>query len=296
MRKFIVFFAVAAVMAIPAQALAANITISTVGFVPASLTINQGDTVTWTNTDLATHQVVSKKAGLSSPMLATGQTFSFAFTKAGNFAFEDASAKKVNGTIVVKAAPKAAVNAAAVSAASMTLKASTLQVVYGARVTLSGTLASKQAGEKVTVLAQPYGEPSFKTLTTVTTGTGGAWSYVAKPTIRTAYEGRWKTVTGPATTVGVRPLVSLRLITGQRFATKVVAGRSLVGRSVQLQRKSPFGQWVTVKRTKLNASSTAIFRAALLPRGKSTLRVAISVNQAGAGYLGGMSRTIAYTR
>jgi hypothetical protein len=46
----------------------------------------------------------------------------------------------------------------------------------------------------------------------------------------------------------------------------------------------------------LNASSVAIFPASLLPKGRSTIRVAISVNQAGPGYLGGKSRTLAYTR
>ena len=52
---------------------------------------------------------------------------------------------------------------------------------------------------------------------------------------------------------------------------------------------------MTLKRLPLNTSSAAIFRAAL-PQGASTLRIAISVNQAGAGYLGGTSRTILYQR
>ena len=51
-----------------------------------------------------------------------------------------------------------------------------------------------------------------------------------------------------------------------------------------------------MKQTRLNANSSAIFSGSLLPRGRSTIRIAISVNQAGPGYLGGKSRTLTYTR
>jgi hypothetical protein len=50
-----------------------------------------------------------------------------------------------------------------------------------------------------------------------------------------------------------------------------------------------------VTRIRLNRRSSATFRGAL-PRGRSTIRIVMSVNQAGAGYLGGKSRTIVVTR
>jgi hypothetical protein len=53
---------------------------------------------------------------------------------------------------------------------------------------------------------------------------------------------------------------------------------------------------VTVKQARLNSNSAAIFPATLLPKGHSTIRVALSVNQAGPGYLGGLSRKLTYTR
>ena len=71
--------------------------------------------------------------------------------------------------------------------------------------------------------------------------------------------------------------------------------RSFAGRYVQFQRRSSLGQWVTIKRVRLNTSSAAVFRATP-PRGTSSLRIAFSVNQAGAGYLAGISRTIVYHR
>jgi plastocyanin len=290
MRKSILTLIVLGMVAVaPARALAANVTISAAGFVPATVTINQGDTVTWTNTDTATHQVVSNKAGLSSPVLSTGQSYSFVFKDAGNFAYQDAMNKRLKGNVVAtKTAPPPA-------AGSLTLSASRLQLVYGTTVTLSGTVSNKQAGEKVSLLAQAYGRSSFASLADVTTGSGGSWSYTAKPTIRTAYQAKWKNATSSTATVGVRPLVSFHVLTGGRFSTKVVAGRSFAGRYVQFQRRSSFGQWVTIKRVRLNTSSAAVFRATP-PRSTSSLRIAFSVNQAGAGYLAGISRTIVYHR
>jgi hypothetical protein len=52
---------------------------------------------------------------------------------------------------------------------------------------------------------------------------------------------------------------------------------------------------VTVKRVRLGRHGGAIFRAPV-PRGSSKLRIAMSVNQAGVGYLGAFSRTILYRR
>ena len=91
----------------------------------------------------------------------------------------------------------------------------------------------------------------------------------------------------------MKPLVTFHAITGKRFSSKVLAGRSFAGKTIQLQRRSSLGQWVIIKRVRLGSTSSAIFRATL-PKGTSSLRIAFSVNQAGAGYLGGISRTIVY--
>src|SRR4051794_3377165 len=103
MKKVFLLIAAAVACAVPAQAFAANITVSTLGFNPGSVTINPGDTVTWTNPDTATHQVTSKKAGFSSPVLSTGQSFSFVFKSAGTFSIDEALNKKLHGTVVVQA-------------------------------------------------------------------------------------------------------------------------------------------------------------------------------------------------
>jgi plastocyanin len=292
-RGLTLLVAIAAVAVAPTLAQAANITITKIGATPTTTNINQNDSVTWTNTDTADHQLVSDKAGLAMPILHTGQSFTFTFTKDGNFSLKDALDKKLHaGSVVVaklSTAPAQAANS------SISLKSSAVQAVYGASVTLSGTVTNQKAGEKVTVEAQAYGANAFSKLADVTTVTGGAWSWTAKPTIRTVYVSKWGNKTSSQLTVGVRPLVSFRVLAAGGFSTKVVAARSFAGKYVQLQRRSASGQWLLVKRAQLNRSSATVIRASL-PHGTSTLRVAFSVNQAGAGFLAGFSRTIVFHR
>src|SRR6266581_4726558 len=175
MRKFTVLLAALALLALPARAQAATITISTLGFVPTAMTINQNDTVTWTNADTANHQVISDRAGLTSTVLHTGESFSFVFKKAGNFQIKDALDKSFKGAVLVRATPTP--KPAPTPAGALTIAASKLQLVYGSSTTLSGTVSNKQSGEKVDVLAQAYGDNSYKPIATVTTGGGGSWSY-----------------------------------------------------------------------------------------------------------------------
>jgi hypothetical protein len=180
-------------------------------------------------------------------------------------------------------------------AIAVTATTSSYKATYGHLVRLSGTISSGQTGVSVTILAQRFGDTGYGAAATVLTGSGGGWSYLAKPTIQTAYEASWSGATSAPVTIGVRPSVTLRVITGARFSTHVGAGSSLAGRFAQLQRLVG-DRWQTVKRARLNASSTAIFHAKALPRGRSTIRIALSVNQAGPGYLAGLSRHKLYRR
>jgi hypothetical protein len=179
--------------------------------------------------------------------------------------------------------------------AGVTLTAPAAPVVFGRSISLSGTVPTRQARETVTVFAQRYGESSFASVATVLTGDGGAWTYLAQPGIQTTYKAGWSGGLSAPTIVGVRPAVSFRRLATGRFSTRVAARHSFAGRYVQLQRRTASGGWRTVKRVRLNARSATRFRAPL-PRGRSVLRIAFSINQAGAGYLGGVSRTMVYRR
>jgi hypothetical protein len=176
---------------------------------------------------------------------------------------------------------------------AVTMAQSALRVVAGQYVKLSGTVSGGQAGVTVTMLAQPFGEGSLQPTGTVLTGGGGTWTFLARPLIETTYQASANGGTSAALKVGVQPAISLRLISHARFETHVAAAGSFAGKVVQLQRSSN-GRWVTIRKARL--APGAVFSATLLPRGLSKIRIALSVNQAGPGYLGGFSRTLTYLR
>ena len=176
----------------------------------------------------------------------------------------------------------------------LTLTAARAAVGFGQTVTLSGTVSTRQGNQRVTLFAQRSGQSSFVSLAAVLTDNGGTWSFAVKPSIGTTYKAICDGGVSPTRSIAVRPAISLRPLSKQRFATHVAGARSFAGRTVQLQRRSG-GRWLTFARARLNASSAAVF-APKLPRGVSTLRVAISVNQAGVGYLAGFSSTLTYRK
>jgi hypothetical protein len=180
------------------------------------------------------------------------------------------------------------------STLGVTIAAAAREVTFGGRVRLSGVVPSHAAGDQVTVYAQAYGRGSPASVATVLTSTGGVWSYIAKPRIGTQYLAGWNGGTSAPTVVGVHPKISLALLASGKLKTHVAGTTAFRGRVVQLQRRIG-GRWVTVTRVRLNRLSNATF-AVKLPKGRSTIRVAMSINQAGAGYLGGTSRAFGITR
>lgn len=96
--------------AAPRLAETKTVTIQNFAFDPKDLTINVGDTVTWTNKDTASHTATSASADLKfdSGKLDTNQTFSFTFDKAGSFSYVCSFHPKMMATIVVQEAGAAA--------------------------------------------------------------------------------------------------------------------------------------------------------------------------------------------
>lgn len=74
----------------PAAPVAGNaVSIMNFAFSPAALTVKAGTTVTWTNKDSDAHTVTSQGSGgpLRSAALATGQSYSYTFTKPGTYSY-----------------------------------------------------------------------------------------------------------------------------------------------------------------------------------------------------------------
>ena len=80
---------------------APTVSIVNMSFQPASLTINVGQTVTWTNNDTMAHTVTSDTGVWNSGTLNPGGSFSFTFTTPGTYTYHCAFHGSMTGTIVV---------------------------------------------------------------------------------------------------------------------------------------------------------------------------------------------------
>jgi hypothetical protein len=144
------------------------------------------------------------------------------------------------------------------------------------------------SGRHVAIIATPYGHRATR-VATVTTGKDGRFSLSVRPRIMTTYQARLGAIRpSVAMTVGVRPAMKIVQLQSGKLRTQVRAARSFRGRMVQLQ-KLVGSSWKTVEKRPLGRGSTTTF-APSLPR--SIVRVAMSVNQAGAGYLGTASHPL----
>ena len=175
---------------------------------------------------------------------------------------------------------------------AVTISAARSIVEFGQQITLFGTVSTRRAGRTVTIVAERSGHRAFVWSGTVLTQGEGTWSIAVMPSIGTTYKALCDGAVSATTSIGVRPAVSLLVLSLQRLAAHVAGARSFAGRTVQLQRLSA-GRWLTIAHLPLDASAVAVFRPNL-PRGLSKLRVAMSVNQAGIGYLAGFSPVISY--
>jgi len=183
----------------------------------------------------------------------------------------------------------------------MTLTVTPTSVAYGSNVTLSGQLATKLANQQIALQATDCGSTKPTKVSTVRTVAGGTFSSAAKPTIGTAYEGRYKNGLSPVVTVTVRPILTLTRVARGSFTAKATAGQALTGKFVVFQRYTKLRKrWVQVKRLLLGHAvpgpakptmvSSVSFKAKLA-RG-TRVRMMITTAQAGPCYAGAVSKTI----
>ena len=257
------------------------VAIRATGFGPATVTIATGDAVKWTNRDTKNHQVVANNGSFASAAIKPGKTYTHTFNTAGTFGYRDALHPSLTGKVVVKGPPPA-----------VTIGTATPIIDYGQTTHVSGAVSSAKAGETVTVWAQPYGAVSPVQVAVLMTGANGVWDLVVKPTQLTSYFVRWKNLTSQAVGVQVRPTIAFGA--SKRFGSvKVKADRSLKGKKVYLQKFTRFHEWTKVRGVILGNGSAKRFRLGLPVGGhRYAIRIFMSLNQAGAGYLDGFSRTV----
>ena len=268
------------------------------GYVPKAVTVAVGDTVQFTNSDTVAHQVLFKTTtGVTctpNPLvLQPAGTGTCTFASPGTFTYSDPNVKgnTFRGTVTVTGQ---------VPAETLTLSAKPRTVVYGGKVTLTGTLSNQKVGEKVDVLATACGQTAATKVTTVQTTTGGAFTAVVQPLKNTVYSVKVKNTSSQAVTVKARPRLRLGKVASHRYSLRVFAAQSFAGKYGTFQRyNGTLRRWVKVKRVLLRANSTGIaptvissvsFRSTI--RSRLKVRVILPQLQVGSCYLPGRSNVI----
>jgi LPXTG-motif cell wall-anchored protein len=80
-----------------------NVTISDFQFTPAQITIQQGDTVTWTNEGPTAHSATASGGSFDTGIFSAGGSRSETFDEAGTFAYICTPHPNMTGTVVVQA-------------------------------------------------------------------------------------------------------------------------------------------------------------------------------------------------
>jgi len=265
----------------PASTVTKTVSITATAFSPTSRTIATTDSIKWTNNDTKNHQVVANNGSFVSPTIAPGKSYTHVFNTAGTFRYHDALYPSRTGRIVVNGPPPA-----------VTIGAAVPIIDYGQSTHVSGVVSNKQANETVTIWAQPFGQVSPTQVATLLTAAGGVWDLTVKPTMLTSYVAHWKNTVSQTIGIQLRPTISFGA--SKRWGSvQIKAGRELKGRKAYLQKFSRFHEWVKVRPVILGQNSRSRFLLGLRPGGhRYAIRIFMSLNQIGAGYLDGFSKTV----
>jgi Icc protein len=79
-----------------------NIVVDNFSFAPGTATVPRGTTVTWTNRDDAPHKIVSTEQKFKSPVLDTGERFSWRFDTPGTYKYFCSLHPRMTGQVVVE--------------------------------------------------------------------------------------------------------------------------------------------------------------------------------------------------
>jgi len=79
-----------------------TVTIDGFAFKPSTITVKQGDTIEWRNTDPVSHTATAKEAGLDSGEIPANGTYRFVAKKKGHFAYICTLHPIMKGELVVE--------------------------------------------------------------------------------------------------------------------------------------------------------------------------------------------------
>ena len=212
-------------------------------FEPKTLTALVGDTVTWRNSDTATHDVEADDDSFDSGRLASGQTFSHIFTRRGRYPYVCSIHRTMNGVVEVYA---------------LALSGPPRPVPSGSRAALSGLAA---AGTRQVAIERMASRRRWRRVRAVAAGADGRFRAVVTPKT----SGRYRAVAGGRASRPVRVVVSARLrvaarrhaggVTVRASTTPAQAGAPAV---LELYVRERF-DWLPIRRDRLDRRSRVRF-------------------------------------
>jgi plastocyanin len=184
-----------------ALAAGVGVTLSSTGPQPPTVTVNWGDTVTFSNGDTTEHGVTIPRDEVASPAIPPGGAFEHVFEKrGGNYNFAQLGRRNFSGRVVVQVQ------------GSLTLKVAPTTVVFGKTATFSGK--SPYPGKPVIIRGREAGATAeFKTFAEVVAGDDGAFTARIRPVVGARFQARVAADQIASTLVGidVRPRIGIGL-------------------------------------------------------------------------------------
>jgi hypothetical protein len=267
-------------------------TVSGTARVGETLSASQG---TWNGTTPLTYAYQWQRcdkngAGCNAITGATSASYTLTSSDMDNTMRVRVTASNSAGSSSSTSVPSAVVAAKPIG--NVTLDANHSLLLYGQRVTLTGTVDGASAGTKVTVRGYRTGTSNFFPVADTSTNADGSFSITFKPTQRTTFVAKVGDQTSSPVPVNVRPKVVVHRLAGHRLRVNVLAARSLVGHYVVIQRWSKARQvWLSVSRVYLRGattvSGTTVVSTALTSHirlGGVMSRIFVPLGQARPGY------------
>jgi plastocyanin len=282
MRKLLLAFMAVAVLAVGSTALAgsAAVQITKAGFTPQNVSVQTGDSVTWTNADTTAHGV--KVDGNSCDLsLSPAQSGSCAFTKAGTFNVTDPNST-FTGTVTV-----------APNSRSVSINGSRNVGIFGDAMTLSGAISSKASGQHVIVKATPAAGPAYSY--DVVTGANGTWTLQVQPRANTTFTATWDTASSQPLVVNLRPRLTFQKVGRHQYLVVVLAAHSMAGKQLDIARRIG-GRYVVYRHATITSiartSTTSVAYFVTVVRPGTHLRAFLPKSQVGNDYLEGHSNFV----
>jgi plastocyanin len=264
-----------------------GVTLTAEGPQPETVTVNWGDTVTYSNADSVEHGVTIPRAEVSSPAIPPGAMFEHVFDgRGGNYNFVQLGKRNHGGRVVVRVDGTA------------TLKGSPAIVPFGKAITLSGQ--SSFPGKPVVIRGREAGAGGdWKNMFTLTAREDGSFSVRTRPRIGSRYQARVAAdqIASRTVDVAVRPTIAIALSrrTAPAGTTITVTGKVRPGRAVGRADLSGYDnrrkRWVVLLTRGVAKDGKVAFRVKVA-EGSTRLRISARRAETASGYTPAQSKIV----